>query len=407
MRWNTGIGGLMLGVAAVLIAGCRQRDASAGNGLRGTPQAVRMAVVELSDNREPTTYAAIIAPNAQVDLAFRVSGYVVSIRQARAADGRIRPLEPGAPVARGATLARIRTADYQAVVDKARGARDESNAGIRAAEAQLAEAQAGLAQAEADFGRIATLWQQESITKPAYDASKARLDVARAKVDAASASVAATRQRTASADAQLREAQVALGDTELRAPFDGTLVERKVEIGALVTAGTPAFTLADLHLVRARFNVPDTALQHFRNGQSLPLIVDAFPSERFEGHILSIAPSADPRARSFEINVAIANPSLKLRSGLIASIQADEGSAGRRYPQIPLDALVHDPTADRYLVYTSEQRDGRIIAKAIPIRPGPLTGNQVLILDGLKAGQRIIVSGANLLRPGDLVQETQ
>src|SRR5262249_49396800 len=129
--------------------GCARGDASESE--RVTQKAVRMAVVELSGVQPPMTYSAIIAPNAQVDVAFRVSGYVVSLDQARAADGHVRPLEPGDEVTAGAVLARIRTADYQAVEEKARGVRDEANAGVSAARAQAAEADAALAQAELDF----------------------------------------------------------------------------------------------------------------------------------------------------------------------------------------------------------------------------------------------------------------
>jgi RND family efflux transporter MFP subunit len=370
-------------------------------------KAVRTVAVELSGGPGATTYSAIIAPNVQVDLAFRIPGYVVAVHQAKAADGRIRPLEPGDPVTSGLILARIRASDYQAVVDKGRGASDESAAGISAAEAQLAEAQAGLTQADADFARIDTLWRQESITKPAYDASKARLDVARAKVDAAQAAVAASRQRNTEAAAQLQEARIALDDTELRAPFTGTLLERRVDVGTLAAAGAPAFVVADLHVVKARFSTPDTALREFHVGQLLPLTVDAFGDERFEGRVLSVAAAADPKSRSFEINVAVANPDLKLRSGMIASIQVAESGREHRQLRIPIDALVHDPITDQYLVYTVEERDKKTVAKAVPIRPGPLAGNQVSIVDGLRAGQRIIASGANLLRPGDVVKEVQ
>src|SRR5262245_44211610 len=228
----------LLGIAAVFSGGCGP-EASADGDANAAPKAVRMATVAWSNDATPTAYSAIIAPDAQVDLAFRVSGYVVHVHQTKGADGRVRPLEAGAAITTGLTLARVRATDYQAVVDKARGARDESSAGIGAAQAQLAEARAGLAQAEADFARVGTLWQQESITKPAYDASQARLDVARAKVDAANAAVAAAGQRAASASAQLEEAEIALRDTELRAPFTGILLERRVELGTLVTAGTP------------------------------------------------------------------------------------------------------------------------------------------------------------------------
>jgi RND family efflux transporter MFP subunit len=393
---------LLAALVAALSGGCTGHGSTVASD--SNTKAVRMVAVELFTGPGPTIYSAIIVPNVQVDLSFRIPGYVVAIHHVKEADGRVRPLEAGEPIRSGLILARIRATEYQAVVDKARGASDESHAGINAAEAQLAEARAGLAQADADFARVEALWQQESITKPAYDGSKAKLDVARAKVDAAQAAVAAARQRSTSAAAQLQEARIALGDTELRAPFTGTLLERRVDVGTLVAAGIPAFVVADLHVVKVRFSIPDTALRDFRVGQLLPLTVDAFGDERFEGRVLSLAAAADPKSRSFEINVAVANPDLKLRSGMIASIQVAESGTGHRQLLIPLDALVHDPTTDRYLVYTVEERDGKTVAEAISIRPGPMAGNHVSILDGLREGQRIVAAGANLLRPGDVVK---
>ena len=114
---------VLIGAAALLAAGCATHQSAAEDDGNSTPKAVRMAVVELSKNPEPARYSAISAPNAQVDLAFRVSGYVVQLSQTKGADGRIRPLEAGAPVAAGATLARIRASEFRAIVDKARGVR--------------------------------------------------------------------------------------------------------------------------------------------------------------------------------------------------------------------------------------------------------------------------------------------
>ena len=394
----------LLSMSSLLAAACTPRQVSVEGG--GTAKAIRMVAVQIANDREPTKYSAIIAPNAQVDLAFRVPGYVVQLHETQGADGRIRPLEAGAPITAGMVLARVRPTDYQAVVDKARGAREEADAGVRAAEAQIAQARAGLEQAEFDFERISTLWEQESVTKPVYDGSKATRDIARAKFEAANAALAGARERVASASAQFREAEIALSDTELRAPFSSILLERHVDLGALVAAGTPAFTLADLRLVKGLFNVPDSALRSFRQGQTLNLIVDAFPTETFHGRVVAVAAAADPRVRSFQIEMSIANPGLKLRSGMIASVQS-EGTSGNHQVQIPVDALVHDPISDRYLVYGTEERSGRMYAKAIPVQPGPLSGSYVMILRGLKPGQRIVVSGANLLRPGDPVQEVE
>jgi multidrug efflux system membrane fusion protein len=370
-------------------------------------KAIRVGTVSLVREAEAAKYSAILTPNAQVDLAFRVSGYVVELHQTKGVGGRRRPLEPGAPVVAGTVLARIRPADYQVVVDKARGAKGEAQAGVATAEAQLVQAQASLAQAQLDFSRVSALWQQESITKPVYDASKAKLDVAKAAVDAARAGIVAANKRRETAEAQMREAQIPLGDTELRAPFDAVVLERRAELGTLAAAGSPAFTLADLATLKARFNVPDFALAGFREGQSLDLSIDAVSGASVHGRVLSLAAAADPKARSFEIVVAVPNSGLKLRSGMIATVHAPDGAPGLARLRVPASALVHDPAGQRYLVYTIEQNGGRSVAKAIPVEPGPLAGNEVVVLSGLTAGQRIVVMGANLLQPGDPVKEVE
>src|SRR5205085_4611637 len=155
----------------------------------------------------------------------------------------------------------------------------------------LVQAQASMAQAQLDFSRVSALWEQESITKPAYDVSEAKLDVAKAAVDAAKAGIVAANKRREAAEAQMREAQIPLGDTELRAPFDAIVLERRAELGTLAAPGSPAFTLADLSTLKARFNVPDFALKDFRLGQSLDLSIDAVSSVGIHGRVLSLAPA--------------------------------------------------------------------------------------------------------------------
>src|SRR5262245_23259623 len=124
-------------VAALLVAACNRREPVNAAASVAVPKAVRTAAVVSSGAAETGRYSAILTPDAQVDLAFRIPGYVVEIVQAPGADGRFRPVEPGYAVRAGTVLARIRPTDYEAVVDKARGAHQESESGIRAAEAQL------------------------------------------------------------------------------------------------------------------------------------------------------------------------------------------------------------------------------------------------------------------------------
>jgi hypothetical protein len=224
-----------------------------GDRQRSNAKAVRMVSVRTVERPRTDDLLAIIAPNAQVDLAFRIPGYVVAVHQAKAGDGRIRPLEPGDPVTSGPILARIRASDYQAVSTKP-AARAMNR---RRGSARRKPARRGPGRFRASRCRLRThrdLWRQESITKPAYDGSKETRRRA-SKGRRRSGRHRASRQRSTEAAAQLQEARIALGDA-VRAPFTGTLLERRVDVGTLAAAGTPAFVVADLHLVKARFQHP-------------------------------------------------------------------------------------------------------------------------------------------------------
>jgi hypothetical protein len=110
----------------------------------------------------------------------------------------------------------------------------------------------------------------------------------------------------------------------------------------------------------------------FGAGMPLPLTVDAFASESFQGRVLSVAPAADPKARSFEIAVSIENSTLKLRAGMIASTHITAETTNRHQVRIPIDALVHDPIRDQYVVYTLDRNSGGLTSvKAVHVRPGP------------------------------------
>ena len=174
-------------------------------------------------------YSASIVPYAQVTLAFQSSGYVDSIRQVKSPSGGMRNIDQGDWVPKGTVLAVVRQQDY---LDK-----------VQQAKAQLARAQAEHEKAKLSFDRVSALYASQSATKPDYDSAKAQLDSTTASVSGA--------------QAQISEANVALAYCSLRAPFDGWLVKRNVDLGSLVGPATNGFTLADTQSVKAVFGVPD------------------------------------------------------------------------------------------------------------------------------------------------------
>jgi multidrug efflux system membrane fusion protein len=321
-------------------------------------------------------YSANITPYSQVVLSFKSGGYVQSILQLKGADGRMRDVQTGDWVERGAVLAQVRTADYENQ--------------LNAAKAQLAQAQAGLENAQLNYDRANALYASQSVIKPDFDAAKAKLDSSAALV--------------ASAKAQIAQAQLALEDCSVRAPTSGWVLSRNVEVGSLVGPSSAGFILADLHFVKAVFGVPDTAIKSVKLGASQTLTTESAPGE-FLGHITAISPAADPKSRVFSVEVTIPNPGLVLRAGMIATIKMGGSKLAAPVPVIPLSAVVrsiHDP--GRFAAFVVEDQDGKSVARSLEIQLGETYGNQIRVTQGLNLGERVISVGATIARDGEQVQ---
>ena len=354
----------------LLASGCRHEAAT-----QQVITPVEVTAVHVYSGSEGVAYSANIVPYSQVVLSFKSGGYIESILQIKGADGRMRNVQNGDWVEQGALLARVRTADYENQ--------------LAAAKAQLAQAQAALEDARLNYGRAKALYASQSLIKPDFDA-------AQAKLDSSQAAVAGTK-------AQIAEAQLSLDDCSLRAPTSGWVLSRNVEVGSLVGPSVSGFTLADLHLVKAVFGVPDTAIKSVRLGAGQTLTTESVPGE-FLGHITAISPAADPKSRVFSVEVTIPNPHLELRAGMIASISMGGPKLAVPVPVIPLSAVVRS-TRDpgKFAAFVVEDQEGKSVARSRDIQLGETYGNQIGVTQGLNVGERVISVGATIAVDGEQV----
>jgi multidrug efflux system membrane fusion protein len=337
---------------------------------------VRVSAVGIYQGSAGVTYSANILPYSQVTLGFKSGGYVQSILQLKGADGRMRDVQEGDWVERDVVLAQVRTRDYENQASAAKG--------------QLAQAQAGLEDAKLNYDRATALYASQSLTKP-------DLDVAKAKYDSSVALVA-------SAQAQLAQAQLALEDCDVRAPLSGWVLSRNVEVGSLVGPSSPGFTLADLHLVKAVFGVPDTAVKSVELGATQTLTTESVPGE-FQGRITAISPAADPKSRVFSVEVTIPNPRGVLRAGMVATLKTGGSKPAAPVTVIPLSAVVrsiHDPS--KFAAFVVEDQGGMSVARSRDIQVGETYGNQVSVTQGLSVGEQVISVGATITKDGEQVQ---
>jgi RND family efflux transporter MFP subunit len=369
------------------------------------PTPVRVQAAQSHVTSSGQRYSANINPYTQVDLAFKVSGYITEVLQVKGADGRMRDVQGGDWVTKATVLAQVRQIDYQEGVNQAKAQLATAQATWQQAKANLAKAQATLTKAQLDFERATNLLATQSMTKADYDGYNENLGTSQASVNEAQAQIAAAQGRVSSAAAQLKQAEINLGDSSLKARMDGVILQRNIDVGSFVTAGTVGFSIADVRSVKVVFGVPDAMLRQLQLGSPLAITTDAFPDTVFPGHVTAITPSADPQTRVFNIEITVPNPQNQLRPGMVASLQVPGGQLPEPVPVVPLSAIVRPPDNPAgYAVFVVEGQPGKEVARLRHVKVGTVYGNMIAVPEGVRVGERVITTGTTLLVDGDQVR---
>jgi RND family efflux transporter MFP subunit len=154
--------------------------------------------------------------------------------------------------------------------------------------------------------------------------------------------------------------------------------------------------------------VPDTVLHSVRLGQPVEVGIDAFPMRSFHARVSRMSSAADTVTRNFEVEVAIPNKDHLLKVGMIGSLQlanADGGSHASAL-QVPLAAVVQAKDG-KYGVFVVSESSAGEIARLHSVDIGAVNGTEISVVNGLQAGDRIITTGANLLKDGQRVEVLQ
>jgi RND family efflux transporter MFP subunit len=226
-------------------------------------------------------------------------------------------------------------------------------------------------------------------------------DYAEQGYDQSQAAFNATQAAMDNAKAASRQAELILGDADLKAPFSGYILSRHIDIGSLVSSATNAFTIADIGRVKVTFGAPDYVLTRVRLGQELKIQTenDAAP---LKGRVTSISPAADIRNRIFAIEVTVNNRDRHLRPGMIASIGL--GEVPHSSISIPLSAIVPFPSEpEHFAVMVAHDRAGTLVANLRKVQLGTTHDNSVAV-EGVQPGERVVSVGAQLLKDGDPIQ---
>lgn len=246
-------------------------------------------------------------------------------------------------------------------------------------EAQLAAAEADGALAKTNAHRARVLRQGNSNTPADLDAAESRAEQTAANVAVLRATIA---KKT------------------IRAPFDGRVGIRQVELGQVLAAGTAIASLQSISPIHAEFWLPQQTLADLRVGMSSRLRTDVFPGQSWDGIVTTVNPEVDVATRNVRVRATFANTDGRLRPGMFVNVEVlspDE----RPELVIPATAVIYAPYGDS--VFALEQKEKALVAHQKFVRLGEHRGDLVAVVSGLEAGETIVSSGAFKLHNGSTV----
>jgi len=255
----------------------------------------------------------------------------------------------------------------------------------------LAESRAAAAGAlsaarrEAEVADLA--YQRIRQLRAAGAATQAELEAAKGHAASAGAQVSAARAR-------LAQAQTQLGDATARAPIDGVVSERAVNVGDVVAPGAQLFTVIDPSTMRLSARVPSSALGELKVGAKAVFEIQGYPGRRFEGALEQISPAADPVTRELNVLVSIPNPDARLIAGLFAEGRVRARSAeGLSVPFSAVDLDAAEPSVARV-------RGGRVERVEVELGLEDEVDERVVVTRGLDEGDLVLKGPARTLAEG-------
>src|SRR5512135_1901198 len=248
--------------------------------------------------------------------------------------------------------------------------------------AQLAQLEAQAALAELNLKRDEAQLKIRAISQAAVDNDTAALKSAQAQVAAQKALIA---QKT------------------IAAPFPGQLGIRQVNLGQYLAPGTPVVTLQQLDPMDVDFTVPQNQIDLIRIGMKAELQTSAAPGKTFAATVTAIEPQVDTTTRNLKVRARVPNPKGDLLPDVFATVHITQGEA-RQYVTLPNAAVAYNPYGATVFIVKDEGKgpDGKpkLVAEQRFITPGPTRGDQVAIVEGVKAGETVVTAGQLKLRNG-------
>ena len=392
MRWYTfGIVTLLVVIGATGLASLK------GAGPDVDP--AKLAVVELGTMVKSVVATGKVEPITKVEIKSKANGIIEVLN-----------VDVDRSVKAGDVLVELDKEQLAAALRGAEANLQAAKAALEAADAQLKKNVVDAEGPDAKFARRAyeraqRLFSESLIPQSALDDAHSAVDVAENRKRSAQAQLAISQAKVTEARAQVAQAKAAaeraaedLANATLRAPINGTVLTRDVEIGSPVSSilnlganGTLVMTLGDITQVFVRGKVDEADIGRVRLGQAARIRVETFKDKVFEGRVTQISPMGVEKdnVTNFEVKVSIDNPGQELKANMTANAEI----VLEEHPNaliVPEAAITYDAQKHAFVErIVPGTKNGR---QKTPVKVGTGNGTKIEVLEGLKAGDKVITT---------------
>ena len=387
--WSITLGVTLLIVAAFLTGyiPLRKRETVIRSEAREQEQALpRVDVLEVgrSAARNELVLPGNIQAVTEAPILARADGYIKS-----------RMVDIGDRVRAGQSLAEIEAPELDQQVQQAKANLEQTKAALEQALANQRQGKANAELARVTADRWKDLAGTGIVSRQENDQYQAQYQAQLANLDALDKAVAAARSNISAAEANLSRLNEVQSYRVVKAPFDGIVTLRNVDVGALVNAGnTLLYRIAQMSVLRTYVNVPQSNAESIHAGQIAQLTVSNLPGRRFSGAVARTANSLDPNSRTMLVEVQVPNRDGALLPGMYALVDLT-GSRINPPLLVPGDALIVRADGTQVAVV---RPDHTVHFQKIQI--GRDYGDKLEILGGLEQGELVIANPSDLVREG-------
>jgi RND family efflux transporter MFP subunit len=373
-------------------AGCSKSETAQARGRDAAVKPVQVEVVRQETVRRAVEVVGTLAAVDQVTVSSETEGKVSRILA-----------DLGDRVTAGQPLIQLDNEKQQYNFDQQKaalaralaqyGATDPKNLPDIEKTPDVQKASADLQQAKQSYERASELFKRTLVPRQTLDDAETALQSKRASYDASLQTAKNLRASIQGSEATMKLADRQFRDTQIRAPFDGYIEKRLVNLGELVKAQMPVIAVVRLDPLKAIAEIPEKMAPWIKDGQPVQLLVDAYPGRTFEGKVSRISPAVNTATRAFPFEALAPNPDAVLKPGTFARVHIESGREDQVLT-LPYGALQYRYGVNRVFVVDKDTLSVR------ELKVGDRMGDRIEILSGVKAGDRVAVTDVEKLVDG-------